>query len=380
MRWLAILIATAAVPLCLEGELLPIRSYTTADGLAADRINGIVVDSHGFVWFCTPEGLSRFDGYRMVSFGAAGGLPHPVQAVLETSSGAYLVGTAHGLSEFHAEGGESAFATYLPGNNPHETFVTALMQDSGGRIWCGTDGGIFEMLSGHKFRQHRLPPLHGWDRLPIADILEDAGHKLWLATVTGIYVIAKDGSFQHIGAEDGLPNDRVEALWLDRYGKVWAATRGGLALMRDGSESGRCGVQQVYRDITGLRLNVTALADGPDGAIWGGTTVGIVRSLPGSPGVFRVLTRAQGLIDPDPLTRIQRPLHNVKKDSKISFAVGGKSMAKCVRCGAETILYVNGVPVCVPCDDNKTSSQTAKKEPRPELAGRPVEMVKQQSS
>jgi ligand-binding sensor domain-containing protein/two-component sensor histidine kinase len=297
MRWLAILIATAAVPLCLEGELLPIRSYTTADGLAADRINGIVVDSHGFVWFCTPEGLSRFDGYRMVSFGAAGGLPHPVQAVLETSSGAYLVGTAHGLSEFHAEGGESAFATYLPGNNPHETFVTALMQDSGGRIWCGTDGGIFEMLSGHKFRQHRLPPLHGWDRLPIADILEDAGHKLWLATVTGIYVIATDGSFQHIGAEDGLPNDRVEALWLDRYGKVWAATRGGLALMRDGSESGRCGVQQVYRDITGLRLNVTALADGPDGAIWGGTTVGIVRSLPGSPGVFRVLTRAQGLID-----------------------------------------------------------------------------------
>src|SRR5580658_6329619 len=65
MRWLAILIATAAVPLCLEGELLPIRSYTTADGLAADAINKIVVDSHGFVWFCTPEGLSRFDGYRI---------------------------------------------------------------------------------------------------------------------------------------------------------------------------------------------------------------------------------------------------------------------------------------------------------------------------
>jgi len=295
----AILVAAIALPLCLIAELLPIRSYTTADGLAGDRVNNIVVDSRGFVWFCTPEGLSRFDGYRIVGIGVAEGLPHPVHALLETRSGAYLVATAHGLSEFQTEGGGSAFATYLPGNNQRENFVTALMQDSGGRIWCGTDGGLFEMLNGNKFRRERLTPLHGWDRVPVSDLLEDAGHKLWVAAATGIYVIGKDGGVEHIGTEDGLPDDWVEALLRDKDGKVWAGTRSGLALMRDANNGGKCGVRQVYREIAGVkRVNVGALAEGPDRAIWAGATSGIFRLLPGSgPNVLRILTRAQGLID-----------------------------------------------------------------------------------
>jgi len=58
------------------------------------HIDCIVPDSRGFIWFCTPEGLSRFDGYRIVSFGIAEGLPDGViESFFETRSGAYLVGT-----------------------------------------------------------------------------------------------------------------------------------------------------------------------------------------------------------------------------------------------------------------------------------------------
>jgi ligand-binding sensor domain-containing protein/signal transduction histidine kinase len=301
MGWRAILVATVAAPLCLFAELLPIRSYTTANGLAADRIDNIVVDSRGFVWFCTPEGLSRFDGYRIVSFGVAEGLPgRSVNTLLETRSGEYLVGTGRGLCRFRGERGGGAFTTYLPGNNPHENFVTALMEDSGGRIWCGTDGGLFEMLSGHTFRRQPLPaPQPPQDRIAVSDVLEDAGHKLWVATTSGIYVIGKDGGVQHIAKEDGLPDEWVNALLLDKYGRLWAGTRNGLVLMRDGNKGGRCGVQQVYREIGGVkRVSVVALAEGLDRAIWAGASVGIVRSLTGSrPAVFQVLTRAQGLID-----------------------------------------------------------------------------------
>jgi ligand-binding sensor domain-containing protein len=120
MGWPAILLATIALPLSLVAELLPIRSYTTANGLAADAINKIVVDSGGFVWFCTPEGLSRFDGYRIKSFGVAEGLPsRQVNALLETHSGEYLVGTARGLCQFHAGNG-GKFTTYLPGNDRYQ--------------------------------------------------------------------------------------------------------------------------------------------------------------------------------------------------------------------------------------------------------------------
>ena len=300
MGWRAILLATTAAPLCLIAELLPIRSYTTADGLAADSINEIVVDSRGFVWFCTPEGLSRFDGYRIVNFGVAEGLPsRSVHALLETRSGEYLVATARGLCQFHAGRGGNAFTTYLPGNKPSENFITALMEDATGRIWCGTDGGLFEMLSGHTFRRQQLPvPQPPQERIQVSDLLEDASHKLWVATTSGIYVIGKDGDVQHITKEDGLPNEWVSALLLDKQGSLWAGTRGGLVLMRDGNKGGKYGIQQVYREIEGVQcVDVMALAEGLDRAIWAGTQIGIVRSVPGSPGVFRILTRAQGLID-----------------------------------------------------------------------------------
>lgn len=180
------------------GESLPIRSYSTADGLPTDSISDIVADSRGFVWFCTAEGLSRFDGYRFVNFGVADGLPHrSVNVMLETRSGDYLVGTARGLCGFKAIGG-GRFATYLPGNTPAENEVTALIQDSSGRIWCGTFNGLFELLSGHRFRRQALPAPPGQEPPMINDVVEDAGHKIRVATRSGIYVIAKDGDAQHI--------------------------------------------------------------------------------------------------------------------------------------------------------------------------------------
>ena len=32
-------------------------------------------------------------------------------------------------------------------------------------------------------------------------------------------------------------------------------------------------------------------------------------------------------------------------------SIGVTIMARCVKCGAETIVFVEGVPVCVVCDD-----------------------------
>src|SRR5215217_7784534 len=51
--WLLLAVVTYA-----RAERLPIKAYTTADGLANNRIGRILRDSHGFMWFCTANGLS----------------------------------------------------------------------------------------------------------------------------------------------------------------------------------------------------------------------------------------------------------------------------------------------------------------------------------
>jgi ligand-binding sensor domain-containing protein/two-component sensor histidine kinase len=287
MTWLVM----AALPLCLVAELLPIRSYSTADGLAADRINEIVVDSFGFLWFCTPEGLSRFDGFRMKTFGMNEGLPHQsVNALLETRSGEYIVGTSRGLCRF--QDGVCGGAL-LPGSNRRANSITVLLEDSGGRIWCGTGAGLFELVKGNQFRRQSLPALPLFPNgVPVLDLVEDARHRLWVATTEGIFVVGHTGAVQFLTHQDGLPNDWVERLLFDKQGRMWAGTRGGLALMGDGK------VQQAFQTIGKVKVDVQALTEGPDGEIWIGSQDGIMRSVQGkSPLTFRAVTRGQGLID-----------------------------------------------------------------------------------
>src|SRR5437667_7263927 len=90
-------------------ERLPLKNYTTADGLAHNIVNRIVRDSRGFLWFCTADGLSRFDGYAFTNYGTDQGLPlSGVNDLLETREGDYWVATNGGLVHFNPKGAPSS--------------------------------------------------------------------------------------------------------------------------------------------------------------------------------------------------------------------------------------------------------------------------------
>src|SRR5215472_13037063 len=128
-----------------KAEKLPLKIYTAADGLANNSVNRIVRDSRGYLWFCTSEGLSRFDGYEFRNFGRRGGLPHRVvNDVIETRDGDLWVATAGGLCRylFHASGKEK-FVVYRARNDDRASFVNVLLEDRQGRVWSGTDAGLY---------------------------------------------------------------------------------------------------------------------------------------------------------------------------------------------------------------------------------------------
>ena len=90
----------AVMPAALSAEKLPIRAYTTAEGLPHNTVMRIVRDSHGFLWFCTLGGLARFDGYTFKIYGVDEGLRGSVTDLLETRAGEYWVATLRGLYEW----------------------------------------------------------------------------------------------------------------------------------------------------------------------------------------------------------------------------------------------------------------------------------------
>lgn len=42
--------------------------YNVEDGLSQSTVWNIFEDSKGFVWFCTPDGLNKFDGYSFTVY------------------------------------------------------------------------------------------------------------------------------------------------------------------------------------------------------------------------------------------------------------------------------------------------------------------------
>src|SRR6266404_6022897 len=135
----------------VPAEQLPVRTYTTADGLPRDLILRIVRDSRGFLWFCTGDGLSRFNGYEFTNYGVEHGLPNPViNDLLETRLGVYWVATnGGGVARFNPYPSRSEtsqlselFTAYRVGDERTSNLVNVLFEDHTGQVWAGTDGGL----------------------------------------------------------------------------------------------------------------------------------------------------------------------------------------------------------------------------------------------
>lgn len=134
-----------------EAERLPVRTYTVADGLLRDTVYKIKQDSRGFLWFCTAEGISRFDGYAFTNFTTDDGLPSRyVNDFLETRDGTIYLATGGGLARLNPTGIPAAhfetsnqanplFTAFRPDNSRAKE-INVLFEDQSGTVWAGTSG------------------------------------------------------------------------------------------------------------------------------------------------------------------------------------------------------------------------------------------------
>src|SRR5215510_6553386 len=86
---LAMLLSGAA-----SAEQLPIKTYTTDDGLIRNTVREILHDSHGYLWLVTPSGLSRFDGYSFKNYTADNAIGITAfWSMIEDRAGSYWIAT-----------------------------------------------------------------------------------------------------------------------------------------------------------------------------------------------------------------------------------------------------------------------------------------------
>jgi signal transduction histidine kinase/ligand-binding sensor domain-containing protein/DNA-binding NarL/FixJ family response regulator len=229
--------------------------YTEEDGLPSVRIGSVFMDPQGTIWIATwGSGLVRFDGSTFRTYNTQDGLPRLSRGIYGANDGSLWVGTYEGVARFDGTTWSTlTVADGLPANEVH------------------------------------------------GDMLEDRTGALWVATVFGLVRFASadsDTTVDVFTTDHGLPTNNPLSLALDREGRVWAGTFGGVSWC-DPEQIAEQRVNdstQVFKSYTtadGLVSNsVWSIFQSSDGHMWFGTDNGVSRF---DGQTFQSITKKDGL-------------------------------------------------------------------------------------
>jgi signal transduction histidine kinase/streptogramin lyase len=264
-------VATAA-----RAAELPLRRFTTSDGLASNDVYCVKRDSRGFLWFCTAEGISRFDGYSFTNYGMDQGLPDRMATdFLEMRNGELWVGTARGLARFNPRPNASSrlFTLYPLDKGENSQHINSLFEDREGVLWVTTDGGVFYS---RQLPEHRTFQLLNTDPSisegPADFIGEDPDGNLWVTygrdQGTVLWRRGPEGHTETLTNSFLSHDNRITSFLIDKQGRVWVTTFHGLALLARHPSSSNL-FTKIFHKTDGLGSEETGgLFESSDGKLW----------------------------------------------------------------------------------------------------------------
>ncbi|MBV5315634.1 MAG: response regulator [Prolixibacteraceae bacterium] len=254
--------------------------YSQEHGLSNNQIHCILQDKQGWMWIGTSQGVCRFDGYKFTVFkndteDSASLKGNLVRAIFEDSKGQLWIGTENGgLNKFNREK-ENFQHLFYAGESAvlKDASVTAIHEDASGVLWVGTETKLYRIENENKLTEVK-PSTQSVFTDYFRVLKSDKLGRLWLGTNSGLFVynpatneankvfipqnVPDNHEIWEILIEDGivwigtyangmftvnpsslkaehltidLNNDRsntVRAISKDRSGKYWIGTRGGL--------------------------------------------------------------------------------------------------------------------------------------------------------
>jgi len=240
------------------------ESFTIRDGLASNYVRDIMVDKKGNLWAATAMGISRFDGNSFKNYyidkdnenensvsviaegqgyiwfsapkGGVGRL-NPVNGAIDIydldkkfksdkviaintddTGNVWLISVVNGL--FKLEG--DRFVNVVK-NADFKGYLLSIFIDDNGLMWLGSNKGLL-MFDPNKPTQlnNFYKPLEG---IFIKSASVKDPTNFWALSAFGMLKV-KSGEFKSIGTRQGFTSERVNTIYCDREGTVWAGTDG----------------------------------------------------------------------------------------------------------------------------------------------------------
>jgi PAS domain S-box-containing protein len=233
---LSVLLPGAAV-----AEQLPLKVYTSADGLATGSVFHIFRDSRGFLWFSTRAGLARFDGHEFVNYLIEGQGDSPVtNSSVETRDGSFWIATNNGIYRLKPDD-RAAFAgaentaqksdgfQFLKAEKVANSVVRMMFEDSRGRLWGG-DRELFLLAENGEVKAQKfdLGEIARTERgFGVVAFYETADGSVWFGCESGAMRLLPDGRRVLYPIKRQTGYDATSAIAEDAEGRIWVGHSSG---------------------------------------------------------------------------------------------------------------------------------------------------------
>jgi ligand-binding sensor domain-containing protein/signal transduction histidine kinase len=208
---------------CWQAEKL--SKFTSHDGLPSDSITALAEDSKGRLWVGTQSGLSILqDGCLSALKGSEIFSNKTVTAISRDHKGTMWVGASGaGIYSYQGE-------NFVPLRDPTLDSLLqephCLLVDEKDRVWIGAGDAFVLCRDGDQWLRFGMPRHLATHY--ISALAEAPDETVWAGSAGEGLFEFKSGKLVAINASSGLPDNIVETLLMDREGKLWVGTHGGL--------------------------------------------------------------------------------------------------------------------------------------------------------
>jgi ligand-binding sensor domain-containing protein/signal transduction histidine kinase/DNA-binding response OmpR family regulator len=215
---------------------LRFQDLTITDGLSSNTVRCIIKDSRGFMWFGTPNGLNKYDGYGFTVYRNEPGEPDLIScsdilSIFEDRNGDIWVGTKSCGVYIYDRRNDKVARFFLDKDSAghFNTYnVRVIFEDREGCVWVGTENGLysFRRATGEIARyQHDGTDSTSLTHPAIYSILQDRKNRLWVGTYNGLNLFdQKAGRFRRYFYAPGKSDNSVLNLYEDELGNLWMGT------------------------------------------------------------------------------------------------------------------------------------------------------------
>jgi len=339
-----------------DGYHFTIYRYDPDDpnSISNNFITAITGDAKGNLWIGTIlGGVNRYDPvnekfthFRFDSENAANGLgADAIWSLKMDSSGLLWIGSDGGVDVLDPDSGEYVNHFRSDENNPDSLLyngVTDILEDSDGRMWIATLKGLDYLDRSTGIFSHLV---HDPDDpqslmgLNVAHLFEDRYGSLWMGTAFGLEKLNRETlTFEHFVPDPEDPKSishaSVSAILEDRAGNLWVGTSIGLNLL-DRPSGNFTRYFPKNNDPTSLNNStISSLYEDAEGILWIGTFGGGANKLSRDRNKFPLLQ--YDLLDP-------KPLHSFgileAQDGDLWFAASGEGVIRLDRESGDYTLY-----------------------------------------